>query len=381
MRRIRSISIELRNSTRGPTVQQTEAELRSIVAKRQPWLKCPREQARAGARPGGRCRFQREGPGIDRSAGQRSWHVVRAWAGALLLWLGGCAGPQSALDPAGSGAERLADLFWAMLIGAAVIWFLVIGLAVYAVRLKDDPHHPVMGNALIVGGGVIFPTIVLAGLLTYGLILMPALRAPGDGLTIEVVGKQWWWEVIYRPPGGGPVVSANEVRLPVGRRVELVLSSPDVIHAFWIPALGGKLDAIPGVVNESWFRATAPGIYRGQCAEFCGIQHAAMLASVEALPREEFESWLEEEAQAQEAGTSDLGRETYLGACAKCHGLAGEGDIGPALAGNGLLGDPEAIEEVVRNGRNAMPPVGKDWEERQMSALTGFLEGGGLDGE
>jgi mono/diheme cytochrome c family protein len=106
-----------------------------------------------------------------------------------------------------------------------------------------------------------------------------------------------------------------------------------------------------------------------------------MTASVEALPREEFESWLEEEARAQEAGTSDLGRETYLGACAKCHGLAGEGDIGPALAGNPNAQDPQRIETVVRNGGVLMPPVGKDWEERQMSALTAFLEEGGLDGQ
>jgi cytochrome c oxidase subunit 2 len=130
------------------------------------------------------------------------------------------------------------------------------------------------------------------------------------------------------------------------------------------------------VVNETWFAAEAPGVYRGQCAEFCGIQHAAMTAEVEAMPREEFEQWLEDEAEAQENGTSNLGEETYAGACAKCHGPEGEGDIGPRLAGNPILQEPELVERIVRNGRQEMPPVGPDWGDRQMDALIGFLEEG-----
>ena len=120
--------------------------------------------------------------------------------------------------------------------------------------------------------------------------------------------------------------------------------------------------------------AQTPGVYRGQCAELCGIQHAEMKADVEAMPREEFEQWLEEEGAAQEAGDSDLGRETFEGVCEKCHGLGGEGDIGPRLKGNQLLRDTEAVEEVIRNGRGAMPPVGQDWDDRQMDALTDYLE-------
>ena len=137
---------------------------------------------------------------------------------------------------------------------------------------------------------------------------------------------------------------------------------------------------IPGRVNRLAWQATQAGVYRGQCAEFCGIEHAAMKAEVEAMPREEFEQWLEDEAAAQESGDSTLGEETYKGACAKCHGLAGEGDIGRQLRGNQLLADPAAVERIVRNGRVAvpgrqsMPPVGKDWEDRQMEALTTYLE-------
>ena len=128
------------------------------------------------------------------------------------------------------------------------------------------------------------------------------------------------------------------------------------------------------MVNETWFDAQAPGIYRGQCAEFCWIQHAAMSAEVEALPRAEFEDWLEEEARAQEAGTSRLGQQTYLGACAKCHGEEGNGGIGPRLAGNPTLQEDQLVERIVRNGREQMPPIGPDWEDRQMEALIQYVQ-------
>jgi cytochrome c oxidase subunit 2 len=158
--------------------------------------------------------------------------------------------------------------------------------------------------------------------------------------------------------------------------VRISLSSQDVIHSFWVPALHGKRDLIPGHRNAIWIQADRPGTYEGQCAEFCGLQHAAMTAEVEAMPREEFEQWLEDEAEAQEAGTSGLGEETYAGACAKCHGPDGEGDIGPRLRGSAIAADAELVERIVRNGRRAMPPVGPDWGERQMEALTDYLQEG-----
>ena len=145
-------------------------------------------------------------------------------------------------------------------------------------------------------------------------------------------GYRYYWQFEY--PNG--VIAVDKLRAPVDQTVQLSITAPDcdVIHSWWIPALGGKFDAIPGVTERIVVPARqAPGVYRGQCAEFCGIQHAAMTAQVEALPRDEFESWLAEQERTQAAGTSDLGRETFAGACAKCHGLAGEGDIGPPLAG------------------------------------------------
>ena len=190
---------------------------------------------------------------------------------------------------------------------------------------------------------------------------------------MPVKGYRYYWNYTY--PNG--VIAVDRLRAPVGQTTRLEVSAPDfeVIHSWWIPALGGKFDAIPGVTNETWFNAKAPGIYRGQCAEFCGIQHAAMQAEVEAMPREEFDDWLEDEARAQEAGTSQPRRGDVRAAPAR------SATASPARAtsargspGNQLLEDPEAVEQVVRDGRGKMPPVGKDWNDRQMEALTDYLE-------
>jgi mono/diheme cytochrome c family protein len=155
-----------------------------------------------------------------------------------------------------------------------------------------------------------------------------------------------------------------------------------VIHSWWVPALGGKTDAIPGNPNHSWFKAERTGIFRGQCAEFCGIQHAVMRATVEVMPRAEFDAWLADEARKQQAGTSELGSETWAASCAKCHGMQAEGLVGPNIAGNSLLQDRKGLETLVREGGVQMPPVGQTWGDRQMDALfkyvsTEFKQGGG----
>jgi cytochrome c oxidase subunit II len=296
------------------------------------------------------------------------------------------------VEPRSPNANAINDAYnWVSIFTGAIFLLVQGSLLLFIIRYRrrkrarTEDGAQVHGNTNLELAWTVAPVLILVAIGSFVFLKLPDIQnvpsanASGGRVDVEVKGYRYYWNFEY--PNG--VISVDRLRAPVDQSVRLAITAPDfeVIHSWWVPALGGKFDAIPGVVNESWFRATAPGVYRGQCAEFCGIQHAAMTASVEALPREEFESWLEDEARAQEAGTSDLGRETYLGACAKCHGLAGEGDIGPTLAGNGLLDDPEAVEEVVRNGRNAMPPVGRDWEERQMSALTTFLEEGGLDGQ
>jgi cytochrome c oxidase subunit 2 len=261
--------------------------------------------------------------------------------GPCALALGGCDGPQSALAIGGAGAADIADLWWVMLAGAALIYVLVLGCATYAAVVAPDRHPRFPGQAFIVGGGVVLPVVVLAALLTYSFVLGRDLsRGPGpEALRIEVIGKQWWWEVRYLPPDGGePVVSANELRLPVGQPVELLLSSTDVIHSFWLPSIAGKRDMIPGRVNRLVLEAEAPGVYRGQCAEFCGGPHALMAFYAIAEPAGDFARWLEREAApatAPEDAFLRRGRNLFLSSgCGVCHAIRGtpaEGQLGPDL--------------------------------------------------
>jgi cytochrome c oxidase subunit II len=276
------------------------------------------------------------------------------------LALTACSGPQSALDPAGEGAERIADLFWIMASGAALIWLLVIGAVIYATRVAPGPHSARVGDALLLWGGLVVPTVVLGGLLTFGLALMVDLRAPGDGLKIAVSGEQWWWRVDYHTPGReAPVSSANEVRLPRGQRVELELSSPDVIHAFWIPSIAGKVDMIPGRTTRLVVEPTRTGAFRGACAEFCGESHALMAFSVEVMEPAAFEQWLGQQATGAKApATPEAARGQELfgqvgcGACHAVRGTAAEGSIGPDLTH--LAGRATLAAGILPNDRDAL---------------------------
>jgi len=289
------------------------------------------------------------------------------------------------VEPASPNAERINDsYYWVSIFTGAIFLLVQTTLIVFIVRYRrrrrarSEDGAQVHGNTNLELAWTIAPVLLLVAIGTFvfyklpGIQNVPEASAQGGRVDVEVKGYRYYWNYKYE----NGVIAVDRLRAPVGQTVRLELTAPafDVIHSWWIPALGGKFDAIPGQTTETWFDARAPGVYRGQCAEFCGIQHAEMKATVEAMPREEFESWLADEARAQEGGNSDLGKETFAGACAKCHGLSGEGDIGPPLRGNGLLDDPEAVEEVIRNGRGKMPPIGKDWEDRQMDALTEYLK-------
>jgi cytochrome c oxidase subunit II len=288
-------------------------------------------------------------------------------------------------EPASPNAERINDSYFWIAIFTGAILVLVQGSLIWFViryradkRRRDEDGAQVHGNTNLELAWTVAPVLILVAIGSFvfyklpGIQEVPAASAQGGRVDVAVKGYRFYWSYEYE----NGVIAVDRLRAPVGQTTRLEISAPpfEVIHSWWIPALGGKFDAIPGVTNETWFKPKGPGIYRGQCAEFCGIQHAAMTAAVEAMPRDEFEEWLDEEAQAQEAGTSDLGEQTFAGACAKCHGLDGQGDIGPRLAGNQLIADARAVEQVVREGRGKMPPVGRDWGERQMSALTDYLE-------
>jgi len=267
--------------------------------------------------------------------------VAHALAPAAFAWaLTSCAGAQSALDPAGRGAERIADLFWGMTIGAVIIWLGFVGLMIYSGYFARREYTVKAATLLVIGGGIVFPTLVLTGLLTYSLALLPSFLdpAPPGSLKILVTGEQWWWRVRYFRFDGEPVDVANEIRLPVGAPVEFELESPDVIHSFWIPSLGGKVDMIPGRKTRLRLEPTKAGVFRGVCAEYCGTSHALMAFWVVVEEKEKFHQWLDDQAKpakSSDGPMADAGREYFLangcGACHTVRGTTADGVVGPDL--------------------------------------------------
>lgn len=252
--------------------------------------------------------------------------------------LAACSGNQSALAPAGTGAEAIARLFWVMAAGAVVVWGAVVALALWSGARRNADRR--VARRLVVGGGMVAPVLLLGALLAYGLALMPRLRAPpaDDGLAIAVTGEQWWWRVRYLRPDAPPVEVANEVWLPVGERTRLLLDSPDVIHAFWVPALGGKIDMIPGRTTTLVLEPTRTGVFGGACAEFCGTSHAFMRFEAVVAGRADFDAWLARQAAPASAPDTPLarrGQAAFLrNGCSACHtvrGTTARGRVGPDL--------------------------------------------------
>ena len=243
-----------------------------------------------------------------------------------------CNPTQSALHPAGEEAEGVAELFWLMTGTGAIIWLIVIGITVYAILGRRRPTSERFADRFILIGGVAFPTVVLAALLVVGLSLLPAWTEDEEpDLRVHVAAEQFWWRFGYELPDGTLIETANEIHLPLGT-TEFVITSPDVIHSFWIPALGGKLDAIPGRTNRLRLTALRPGVYRGVCAEFCGLSHALMAFPAIVHEPERFTEWLEAEARPAE-GTADPAPFVANG-CGACHvvrGISEAGSVGPDL--------------------------------------------------
>ncbi|MCC5868334.1 MAG: cytochrome c oxidase subunit II [Gammaproteobacteria bacterium] len=210
----------------------------------------------------------------------------------------GCGGPYSTLDPAGPAASAAAFLWWGMFGLFTLVLVFVVGLWLYAMRRDPDPAGGQdvgrVHRRLLVGGGLVLPMASILVLLAFGIpaghMMLPLPPAEGEALRIDVRAHQWYWETHY--PGTG-VRLVDEVHMPAGVPVNVHLTSEDVIHSFWVPRLAGKLDAIPGHENVLRLRAYSPGIYRGQCAEFCGVGHAHMQFTVHVYTPEDFEAWLE----------------------------------------------------------------------------------------
>jgi cytochrome c oxidase subunit II len=291
------------------------------------------------------------------------------------------------VNPVSPNAERINDTYWVILAFTGFIFVLVEGaLILFVIRYRrrgrpvEVEGPQIRGHHRLEIAWTVFPVIILAIIGSFVFYKLPGIAdvpsasaSGGERLEITVEGRQFYFN--YHYPNG--VIAVDRLRVPVNRVVRLELTAPthDVIHNWWVPALGGKRDIIPGTRNETWFEAEKPGLYFGQCAELCGIQHAAMRTAVEALPEDEYESWLAGQAREQEdpQGDTALGRSTYRGVCAKCHGFRREGLIGPQITAASVENE-EAIEDLVRNGRGGMPAVGRDWEDTQMQALLAFLK-------
>ena len=248
------------------------------------------------------------------------------------LSVSACNPEQSALHPAGEDAAELANLFWFMTVAGALVWCIIMGAAIYAVLGSKRPRSERFADRFVFIGGVAFPTVGLAALLIFGLALLPNwAEADTPDLRVDVVAEQFWWRLAYEAEDGTRIATANEVHLPVGATAEFALTSTDVIHSFWIPALGGKMDAIPGRTNVLRLTPTKAGVYRGVCAEFCGSSHALMAFPVVVHEPDDFTAWLE----AQRAPAAAAGSETFIAAgCGACHvvrGVSEAGAVGPDL--------------------------------------------------
>jgi cytochrome c oxidase subunit 2 len=296
----------------------------------------------------------------------------------------GCAGPASTLAPRGPAAEDIARLSWVLIVVAAAAYVLVLAMLAAALRRGPRPsRHDLWARLGVIGGGIALPVAAIIPLFIVSVRTLAAVTRPeAPGLVVEIVGHQYWWELRYPAAGPGEiVVTANELHLPVGRPVELRIRATDVIHSVWVPALHGKLDAVPGKVNVTWLRADRPGTYQGQCAEYCGVQHALMRLLVVAQPPAEFEAWLADQRRPASPAVDEAGRRAealFLVHCGHCHAVRGTPAVGkiapdlthvasrrtlaagtlPHVKGNlaGWIADPQGLKPGSLMPRVPLPP-------------------------
>jgi cytochrome c oxidase subunit 2 len=312
---------------------------------------------------------------------------------------------QSALDGAGVQALRIENLWWLMFWVSVAVWVLVIGYVALAVRRASriPGDHTVVEpgsdarrlRAVAIATGV--TVLTLFGLLTASVVTGRAVASQRDetGLVIKVKAAQWWWDIEYQHPDPSQRVrTSNELHLPLGRTAAINLTGNDVVHSFWVPSLHGKMDVIPGHEAYLWLRADTLGTFRGQCAEFCGVQHAHMAFTVIVESSDDFERWIQaQRVTALPPASPEAARGQAIvqqGACALCHQILGTsagGRIGPDLThiasrqtiGAGTLpmsranllawiDDPQRFKPGIR-----MPKVGLSRDD--LIAVVAYLEG------
>jgi cytochrome c oxidase subunit 2 len=295
-------------------------------------------------------------------------------------------GPPSTGSDSG---EAIRWLYWFVFAICAVVFVAVeAALILFVIRFRrrgstpPDAEGPqIHGNTRVEIIWTVIPAIILAGIAIVVLARSSAVQATGgdrsNELVVRVEGHQFYWEYVY--PDGQ--ISIDTLVLPVDRPVKLELVSYDVIHSWWVPDITGKRDAIPGKTNTLSFTPNREGTFEGKCAELCGILHAVMPTTVDVVTEAEFADRLTLLTGQDQPGATQLalGRESWERVCAKCHGLAGEGDLGPPIAKNGTLLDDAALTALLEEGRDQpdvadyMPPVGRGWPAFQIEALIAYI--------
>jgi cytochrome c oxidase subunit 2 len=278
--------------------------------------------------------------------------------------------------PHSPNAQRINDSYVWISIFTGAIFVIVEGaliLFIVKYRQRDRPRtqegpqlHGATRLELLWTAIPVLILAVIAGFIFYklpGIQDVPSAKAEGGPLVVKVDAHQFYWQFTY--PDGQ--ISIDKLHAPVNRTVQVDITSQDVDHSWWIPELGGKFDAIPGHVTHTWFKADQVGTYRGQCGEFCGVFHAAMKAVVDVQSQDEYAAWLDTAA-------AELGHAEWVGSCAKCHGLQGQHGFGPKISNNALLTQGQSLEQLIRQGRNEMPPVANGWSDEQVKALLAYLK-------
>jgi cytochrome c oxidase subunit 2 len=251
--------------------------------------------------------------------------------------------PLEYLTGAGDKAAPVVALTWGVLVISLAVIVVIAGLLV-AGLLKNPSRVAVIGEKTAIGPeegglnwlwiGVGISSLVLLFTVVWTVVVLAEIQAPASrpSVTIEVTGRQWWWQAYYVSGSGRDFTTANEIHIPAGEVVRLKLIGGDVIHSFWVPRLAGKMDAIPGQINETWIEAAKPGIYQGQCTEYCGVEHARMLFRVVAQSPADFHAWWMHQLAAP---VSTTGLQAFVKNCGRCHsirGTAANGTLGPDLS-------------------------------------------------
>jgi cytochrome c oxidase subunit 2 len=297
-------------------------------------------------------------------------------------------GIASVLDPQGPAAASVSELAWLLFLGGGAILVLVAAATAFALWGGPRVRAWLASDRFVVAAGIAFPVVALSALLLHLYAAGHSLDAPTPpALRVEVIGEQWWWRVRYLEPAGAHAFeTANEIRLPAGVPVELTLSSADVIHSFWVPSLAGKIDMIPGRANRLVIVASKEGVYRGQCAEYCGGPHALMALHVMAQQADDFQAW--RDAQRRPAVSADALFVERCGACHTVRGTAAAGRRGPdlthvasrlTLAAGTLANTPDGLARWLADSQhvkpgNLMPAMRlSDAELRSLAAYVSSL--------